>query len=188
MKQTIVIILIIVALAAVWFLFGRNKPLKGRAGTDGIPDENGYYYFRYLGGSALRTDANGNAIPCGEPSDGMAESGFITNFYATLEIGRYKNGVFTPVEDGNCTGNQCRIVPGDVLNNVEILSGSQSTNVPLEDGNFEVIQLGTDICTPSGLIGWPKNGIVIDLLLAAQGGSDTIYSTSGPVYGRFKLQ
>lgn len=182
------IIIILIALAAVYFFFIRQKPIKNKAGADGIPDEEGWYYFRYLGGSALRSGSNGTPIPCGAPGDGTNASGFVTNFFATLEIGKMEGGEFVAKETGNCITNVCRIVPGDVITEVEILQGASSTNVPLQDGNFEVLQLGTDTCTPSGVIGWPKNGIVVDLLLAAQGGSAPIYSTNGPVLGRFKIQ
>jgi len=187
MNKSLLYVVLAVAAIAAWYYFFIRKTTRAASGQDGIPDDEGWYYFKYHGGSALRVDSNGQAISCGSfnmPQGTPAP----TNFYSFLEVGKWSNGVFTSVPTGNCTAIGCRIVPGDTIEAVEIISGADNTNVPLEGNNFEVLQLGTDTCTPGGQVLWPENGILIDLVTREEGATESNFQTDGPVYGRFKLQ
>jgi len=57
----------------------------------------------------------------------------------------------------------------------------------LTGNSFEVLQLGTDICTVNNEIAYLDNGIVIDLIVQAEGSTEPTYTTTGVVIGRFKL-
>lgn len=156
---------------------------RGAQGVEGIPDGDGFYYFRYAGGSALREGGQGmpdcNSIP-GEPVP--------TDFYAFLEMGKYEGGQFIPFENANCTpDNLCRIIPQDQVNGFEIIQGQNASNLPLEGNSFEVLQIGTDICTPNNEILYNNNGILINLIVHSEGSINPTYSANGEVIGRFKL-
>jgi hypothetical protein len=181
------IALLIVAIGIVVYIIYMSVTNKGKRiadGQDGVPDAEGWYYFKYAGGSALRENGTGQMPDCastqGQPSP--------TDFFAFCEVGKYENNVFIPFGNANCTPeNLCRILPGDTVNSFEILEGAQNTNIQLTGNSFEVLQLGTDICTANSQIAYLDNGIVIDLIVQAEGSTEPIYSTTGVVIGRFKL-
>ena len=187
-KSITLIIIALAALAAWWyFLIRKAAPKRAAFGVDDIPDQDGYFYFQYHGGSALREDSNGSPINCGT-FDMPAGTPAPTNFYSFMEIGKLStNGTWTPLSTANCIAAGCRILPGDTIENVEILIGENNTNVPLQGNNFQVLQLGTDTCTPDGQVKWPNNGILIDLVTRSQGATESNFQTTGQVFGRFKL-
>lgn len=155
---------------------------RGAAGTEGIPDADGWYYFQYAGGSALQTSDNCDTSQMEEGDP------YPTTFYGFLEIGKWENGSFVPFANANCTENDlCRILPGDKINSIEILSGADNSNLPWDAGSYDVLQLGTDACTPGNQILYLKNGILIDLPVVEGGSTDQIYDVNGQIFGRFKL-
>lgn len=183
-KQKVILMVAILVVAAIWLYTSLSQKAKrGAQGQDGIPDQDGYYYFQYAGGSALRDE--GGVMPdcnnvAGEPSP--------TNFFAFLEIGKYENGVFTAFPTANCTEDDlCRILPGDSIQGVEVLQGQNNSNLPFDGNSFEVLQIGTDLCTPNNDIAYFRNGILIDLIVESEGAFDPIYQATGQVVGRFKL-
>lgn len=185
MNKNTILILVAVALVVLWYFFFQSKSSRGS--SNGIPDAEGWYYFKYHGGSALRVDGQGQAIDCGSFNAGAGEPS-PADFFAFMEIGRWENGTFAPDPNANCKDGQCKLIPGDVLGEFEILSGASNTTVPFGDSNLTINQLGTDTCTPSGSVLWPQNGIMVDLVIRPEGAADNLYETTGPVYGRFKLQ
>jgi len=188
MNKTVIYVILAVATIAAWWYFFQRKQTRAAWGQDGIPDEDGFFFFRYHGGSALRQDDMGNDLDCGVFNMPAGEPA-PTNFYSFLEIGKLStNGAWTAVTTGNCLSGGCRILPGDVIENVEIIYGAENTNVPLQGNNFEVLQLGTDNCTPTGDVKWPNNGILIDLVTKEQGATESNYQTNGDVFGRFRVK
>lgn len=188
MNKTAIYVLLAIAAIVAWWYFFMRKTTRATWGTDGIPDGDGWFYFRYHGGSALRQDSMGNPIDCGEfnmPQGSPSPA----DFFAFLEIGKLSsNGTWTAVTTGNCLPTGCRIIPGDMIESVEILYGADNTNVPFENNRFEVLQLGTDSCTPTGSPKWPNNGILIDLVTREQGATESTYQTNGDVFGRFRVK
>ena len=184
-KQKIAVL--IVAIIVVGYIVYTSVINKGKRiadGQEGIPDGDGWYYFKYAGGSALREDGTGQMPDCASEA-GLPSP---TDFFAFCEIGKYENDTFIPFDNGNCTPqNLCRILPGDTVNSFEIIEGEQNTNVQLTGNSFEVLQLGTDICTVNNEIAYLDNGIVIDLIVQAEGSTEPTYTTTGVVIGRFKL-
>ena len=169
MKKSIKVFLIVAVIAIVAYIV-YNKFFKKE---DLSKTNEGEFAFRYIGGSALRTDGSGNALPC------TSEDG---EFYATLEIGKLENGQFVPLQNGNCSNNACKILPNDEIT-IKAIQGD--TNVPLNVGSkYNVMQLGTDNCTSTGTALYKANGIVVDLLLQAEGGVP-LYETEGEVIGKF---
>lgn len=170
---------------AIYFLYTalNQKTKRGADGIEGIPDDEGFYYFKYAGGSALR-EANGEMPDCNsQPGEPVP-----TDFYAFLEMGKFENGIFTPFQNANCTeDNLCRVIPQDQINGIEIIQGQNNSNLPLIGNSFDVLQLGTDVCTPGNEILYRDNGILIDLVVHPEGATDPVYSASGEVIGRFKL-
>ncbi len=171
MKKSLKVFLIVAVIAIVAYIIYNNFFKKGNLSKT----KDGEFAFRYIGGSALRTDDAGNALPCN------SEDG---EFYATLEVGKIENGVFQPIQSGNCTGGACNVLPNDEIT-IKAIQGD--TNVPLNVGSkYNVIQLGTDNCTATGTSLYKSNGIVVDLLLQAEGGV-ALYETNGEVIGKFVI-
>jgi hypothetical protein len=190
-RNLILLVIALLVVAAAVYFYLRNKGVVGEAKDKGdFPDSDGYYYFKFVGGSALRVDSSNNPIPC-EYTEAMKEqgTGFPTTFYATLALGsedailkskKYKN-------DSNCDKDLCYILAGDEITDVEILEGE--TAIPLEGANYKVIQLGTDSCTSTGTPDYLNNGVVIDLPLSMKGDDEPIYDKgSDVIIGRFKLK
>jgi len=171
MKKNIKIFLIIAVIAVIAYIIYNQLFKNGGIGKM----NDGEMAFRYIGGSALRTDGAGNALPC------SSEEG---EFYATLEVGKMENGQFVALPNGNCTDGACKILPNDEIT-IKGIEGD--TNVPLNVGSkFNVMQLGTDNCTNTGTALYKSNGIVVDLLLQSEGGVP-LYETEGEVIGKFVI-
>lgn len=167
LKVFLIVAVISVAAYVIYTKFFKKEALT--------KTKDGEFAFRYIGGSALRTDGAGNSLPC---SSGEGE------FYATLEIGKFENNQFVPIQNANCVNSGCKILPNDEIT-IKAIEGD--TNVPLNVGSkYNVMQLGTDNCTSTGTSLYKANGIVVDLLLQAEGGVP-LYETEGEVIGKFVI-
>ena len=190
-RNLIVVIIALLIVAAAAYFYLRDKGVVGEAKDKGdFPDSDGFYYFKFVGGSALRVDSSNNPIPCAYTEEMKEQgTGYPTTFYTTLAVGseeailkdkKYKN-------DSNCTSGLCHILKGDEITDIELLEGE--TAIPLEGSNFKVIQLGTDACTATGTPDYMNNGVVIDLPLSMKGDEEPIYDRGSEVIvGRFKLK
>lgn len=140
----------------------------------------GKYHWRYVGMSALRTDQNGQPILCGLPGNPFTSPGVEgrsaktgvapTTFYAMFELGDEQS-----VSEGyslamaNANGQHIKV--GDQLD-LTVTGGQFSA---LDGLRVNVLQLGSDTCTPTGTSEGQNSFFVVDLPIILEGAGDAQY-------------
>ena len=156
----------------------------------GIPDDSGRYYFRYVGSSALRSDFDGKAIDCGMNGEPFTAAGVDrqfaktgsapTTYYAMLEIGtRASIHEGTRIPNSNTGPESIKV--GDRLQ-ISLTGGQFSA---LDNQVVTVLQLGSDACTTSGSPEMTNSAVVVDFPIILQGAQDYQYPAQDGI-GYFK--
>jgi hypothetical protein len=155
-----------------------------------IPDNQGRYYFRYVGSSALRSDFDGTPIDCGMNGEPFTSAGVErqfasigaapTTYYAMLEIGtRQSVNEGYRVPNSNTGANSIQV--GDRIQ-LSLTGGQFSA---LDNQVVTVLQLGSDACTTSGSPERTNSAIVVDMPIILQGAQDYQYPAQDGI-GYFK--
>ena len=156
----------------------------------GIPEQDGKYFFRYVGSSALRTDFDGKSIDCGMNGEPFTAAGVDrqfaktgsapTTYYAMLEIGT-KASVHEGSRIPNSNTGAEAIKVGDRLQ-ISLTGGQFSA---LDNQVVTVLQLGSDACTTSGSPEMTNSAVVVDFPIILQGAQDYQYPAQDGI-GYFK--
>ena len=139
------------------------------------------YGFRYVGGSALRSDpSTGMPIPCGGNGNPFTSKGVEktmnktlvapTTFFVALELGS-ANAIAEGYSEPFANQGDHNIRVGDQLQ-VAVLGGQFSA---LDNNIVTVLQTGTDMCTSNGRAQGKYNIIVVDVPVIIEGASDYQY-------------
>jgi len=156
--------------------------------------------FRYNGMSALRSDSNGNPLPCGSNGNPFTSQGIEgkftkkndlvapTTFFAVLDLGT-ASSIASGDKQAKDFGNWTDAISGYLHHGLQVgdeiqlsVNGGQFT--ALDGQVVTILQLGTDNCTSDGQIQNPITSVVVDVPIIIEGASDWQYP-SMEAFGTF---